>query len=808
MLDNLLSERVEKWKNKALFERKSVALKDLNKEMEEGSKELDLLLKKKKQLYDASGKDEDEDDHDAEDPFANLDGNENSADFKGRTERLAVRLQIREAESSIDGITRDLDLLNTDLEDLAQHLEAKELGTPSTKNKKSSESNWEEIGREIIDTFSLHQCQTLLWDQIGEKATLLEMVKDEQFKQQEARDEAKMASTIADNISRQLAYAKADMHSRLQKAESQRVQDVWALLRTQERSGSVSPKLSDVEMNSATLVAIQRAQDLEIELEGYVSSEDRLCQVNEEQIARIAILEASLLSTQLRVQMSQGSADDICGPDGSTTMSSSECFESLSSMWNALGLDPDVKAKTVSDIQMAGIKARESALKNARITLERCHDQTEKLQKSLTLIANALGKEESFFFGAFPGIPTIMSISDRLLSMAVLPRLAAVRDAADAATAVITVRASELEKLKERLLDTMSEMWLDVSELPDCLRNILGVDFKAAAAAANQCMEDEASVDSSDDVDEIAAFMVTSASFIANQLEIHHIVLSETNIANWERAMRTLNVTRAKLTVQMVSVREETAKLCASLNVDSDSLRHIVSNGTGLPVTDAQEAAFELVLGSAVSNPPGSQQLMTAVLSLKAALETLKSQRETASILTTKFVSQLDLILLGEERKEDKEIKSSEKKLIFNISLLCDIAARAEPIKTQLVVQLRGLLKQSTGCSDEASENELISSLLSLKNVLNTPASVSTLDAYLKELKLLLPDSKDKWLKDEIMRLSMSWNNSDSKSNHDRYGSSDREILMQVKKAVLYDNIKQGDLLYFSRLRKQYVMII
>ena len=781
MLDNLLSERVEKWKNKALFERKSVALKDLNKEMEEGSKELDMLLKKKKKLYDASGKDEDEDDRDAEDPLANLDGNENSADFKGRTERLAVRLQIREAESSIDGITRDLDLLNTDLEDLAQHLEARELGTPSNKNKKSSESNWEEIGREIIDTFSLHQCQTLLWDQIGEKATLLEMVKDEQFKQQEARDEAKMASTLADNISRQLAYAIADMHSRLQKAESQRVQDVWALLRTQERSGSVSPKLSDAEMSSATLVAIQRAQDLEMELEGYISSDDRLCQVNEEQTARIAVLEASLLSTQLRVQMSQGCVDDICAPDGSTTtMSSSECFESLSSMWNSLGLDPDVKAKTVSDIQMAGIKARECAWTSARNTLQRCHDQTEKLQKSLTLIANALGKEESFFFGAFPGIPTALSISDRLLSLAALPRLAAVRDAVDAATAVMTVRASELEKLKERLLDTMSEMWLDVNELPDCLKNILGVDFHAAAAAANRSIEDEASVDSSDDVDEIAAFMVTSATFIANQLVANHIVLSETNTADRERAMRTLNVTRAKLTLQMVSVREETAKLSASLQLDSDSLRHIVSNGTDVPITDAQEAAFELVLGSAVSNPPGSQQLITAVLSLKSALETLKSHRETASVLTSKFVSQLDLILIGEERKEDKEIKTNEKKLIVNFSLLCDIAARAEPVKSQLVVQLRGLLKQSTGYSDEGSENELISSLLSLKFVFNTPASVSNLETYLKELKLLLPDSKDKWLKDEIMRLSISWDNSDRNANHDRFGSSDRDILMQV----------------------------
>ena len=61
-----------------------------------------------------------------------------------------------------------------------------------------------------------------------------------------------------------------------------------------------------------------------------------------------------------------------------------------------------------------------------------------------------------------------------------------------------------------------------------------------------------------------------------------------------------------------------------------------------------------------------------------------------------------------------------------------------------------------------------------------SPASVSNLETYLKELKLLLPDSKDKWLKDEIMRLSISWDNSDRNANHDRFGSSDRDILMQV----------------------------
>ena len=780
MLDNLLSDRVEKWKNKALFERKIAALKELNKEMEEGSRELDVLLKKKKELYDLSSKDEDEDDHDAEDPLANLDGNENSIDFKGRTERLAVRLQVREAESSIDGITRDLDLLNTDLEDLAQHLDAREVGKASDNNTKSSESNWEEIGREIIDNFSLLQCQSLLWDQIGEKATLLEMVKVEQFKQQEARDEAKMASSLADNISRQLVYAKADMQSKLQKAESQRVQDVWALLRTQERSGSVSPKLSDGEMNSATLVAIQRAQDLEMELEGFISSDDKLTQQNEEQAALIVTLEASLLSIQLRAQMSQSDTNDICGQGTNDSICGSQCFESLSSVWNSLGVNPDDRAKAVNDIRKAGVRARETALSKATKTLERSHEQTEKLRTSLRIIANALGQEENSFFGSLPGMPTVLSIPDRLLSLAALPRLTAVRDAVDAATAVMTVRASSLEKLKERLLDVMSEMWLDINELPDCLRNILGVDFQAAAIVANQSLEDESSVDNSDDVDEIAAFMVTSAVFVANQLESQFIILSEANIANWEKAMRNLNVTRAKLTTQMVTVRTETAALCTSLHLDLDALLYIAKDDRDLPLTDAQNAAFELVLGSSVSNPPGSQQLLTTVLLLKSALETIKSERVIAAASTSEIITQLNLILLGEEKKEEEEIQSNDMKLKTNFSSIYDTSARAEAVKTQLIDQLRNLLKQTAGYSEEGSEKELIESILSLKSSFNQPSSVNAIEICLKELQLLIPDSRDKWLKDKISKLSSSWSNSNEQINLERYGSCDRDILIQV----------------------------
>ena len=44
MLDGFVSDRVEKWKNNALFERKSNTLKELNKELEQEAKELELLM--------------------------------------------------------------------------------------------------------------------------------------------------------------------------------------------------------------------------------------------------------------------------------------------------------------------------------------------------------------------------------------------------------------------------------------------------------------------------------------------------------------------------------------------------------------------------------------------------------------------------------------------------------------------------------------------------------------------------------------------------------------------------------------------
>jgi hypothetical protein len=817
MLDGFVSDRVEKWKNNALFERKSNTLKELNKELEQEAKELEVLMKKKKVLYEAAGKEEDQDDHDAEDFSLNntCDADETTEDIEARTDRLAVRQRIREMEGSIDGITRDLDLLNTDLENLAQNLEGFRINGVNQKNKKSpgtgildsDTDSWEDMGREIVMSFSLPQCQSLLWDQISEKATLLEQIRAVQFKQQEALDEAKTATSQADSVSRQLAYAKADMQNRLHRAEKQRVQDVWALLKVRSKDGEGASAgdrdveggtipLSDSEAMSATRVAIQRAQDLEGELDAYVVSDEKHTKESVMSAERISALEAALLKVQLRSQMSRFGSDNGTSrrESGVGGGSAGDCFEALSSIWDTLGVKPEERSIVVDDIQKVTIKARENALLKAKETLSGSQQKADNLYRNLSVIAVSLGQDvESYFSDVVGLVPSGSSgsILERLNTLPALPRLQALRKAIDSATAVLTVRSSSLEKLRERLIDTMSEMWLDNTDLPECLHRVLGVDFLAASTAANQCMDDfdednsSDGEDAEDETDGIASFMVTSALCVASQLEKNKVLLTESNISNCETEMRMLNVMRAKLTTQMVAARSETSLLFTALNLTTESLQAIVSEGSVL--TDAQGAAVELVTSPAISNPPGSQKLLSAVSFIKKTLENVKSDRHLAAAIASKFSSSLSVMLIG-----DEDVKNSPKKIeesLENVlSTIDDVTRLAPTIKEQLTIQLKELLKPpsnpSTSTStisctkvDDGSKAELIDNLLAMRLMLPTPPGVISLERDLSDLETLACNSKDSIMKNAITSYLSSWGKFSDRGSD---GCGTRVIVMQV----------------------------
>ena len=112
---SLIDDRVEKNLMKRLFERKSGALQELNREMLAEAVEMESLLAR---LRNLGGEDED----DAVSGIEAGSGSDEEEDEEDgrREERAQVQKSVRMCESSIDRISRELDLYNTDLDDLTE----------------------------------------------------------------------------------------------------------------------------------------------------------------------------------------------------------------------------------------------------------------------------------------------------------------------------------------------------------------------------------------------------------------------------------------------------------------------------------------------------------------------------------------------------------------------------------------------------------------------------------------------------------------------------------------------------------------
>lgn len=252
MLDALIDERVERHLMKRLYQRKSAALQELNREMLAEAVEMEGLLGRLKAL----GGDEDEDDEEVEAEEGDEEEDER------RCERVEVRHSIRICEANIDRISRELDLYNADLDDLSERMEEKETSKRAPKEGKGRES-WEDLGREIIAGFSQAQAQVLLWDLLGEKAEALEGQRAGQEEQSRLREQSDGWAERHADLERQLAACKADAKQRLERAELQRVQDVWAVLKA---GNCTEGDESEPHVQTAIRAAAQRAQELEREV--------------------------------------------------------------------------------------------------------------------------------------------------------------------------------------------------------------------------------------------------------------------------------------------------------------------------------------------------------------------------------------------------------------------------------------------------------------------------------------------------------------------------------------------------------------
>ena len=369
MLDNLVYDRVEKRRVKALYERKSQSLRELNREMIQEACEMEALLARRKAL---GGSDLDEED---EDPFAaaaNLDLEEervgtedlsfvmatpaplSDEEVDRRAELAEVRLCLRQCEANIDRLSRELDLYNADLDDLAERMAIDNKKAPNVAGAIEStvvgKDAWEDLCREVVAGFALTQFQPLVWDLVGEKADALEDSRRMQDELDEARESGETLAEKLVEAEKALAHIRADMKNRLDKAERQRVQDVWAVIKASQGTSTSSSGDSAISNNELSAVgtraAVQRAQDLERELESFIASDEAMRLKVSEQALAVTVLESQLAASNLRCKL-------LCPSDAAAVDSSvaSACFDRLHIMWERLGLCEDAREEVVGDLR-------------------------------------------------------------------------------------------------------------------------------------------------------------------------------------------------------------------------------------------------------------------------------------------------------------------------------------------------------------------------------------------------------------------------------------------------------------------------
>ena len=202
-----------------------------------------------------------------------------------------LNTDINMCENALERLTKEVDECNSDIDELSLRLEEHATTmkgshnlmmtstTTTTTNGKSKsngssqdETAWEVMGKEIVAGLSLSQSHVLLWDLMDEKIKTLEQLRIANNSLSRCMTEQDFEAEKTLELQNWVTSLRDELKTRLERAEKQRVHDVWALMQASNgSSGSVSHHLhadgtSDVSVQvegTAARIAILRAHELE-----------------------------------------------------------------------------------------------------------------------------------------------------------------------------------------------------------------------------------------------------------------------------------------------------------------------------------------------------------------------------------------------------------------------------------------------------------------------------------------------------------------------------------------------------------------
>ena len=635
MLDNIILDRVDRRQTSLLYEKKTKQLKDLNRDLIQEACDLEeLIAEKKVYLREVFSQNEFstvtiqqfEELEDEKDLLILLEAEGKTASSineKVKYDIIQLNLGIKMSEANIERISKDVDSYNADLDDLSLKMER------LAKNS-NGEDLLESLCKDIINGLNLQQSHLMLWELVCDKANAMEqlrMCQDDMLKYR------LQCETFHDRLQESMKInndLRNESKLRLERAEKQRVQDVWAIL----NASSAGTSLEGAAEETALKISIHRSQDLERELESSILSEESLKTVIKDKQQSIESLARELAQVQLSIKIS-------ARPDKDQV--DQKFLDKLLSIWDEVGVQQSEREEVINIVNKAEILAKERVVAEAEVYRQSLRKELDTAHKQLQSLCCALGVIpsdvlngslpsdcRSHFFD-LPMEKQIILVSGRIA--------ATISDMEDSFPVIVGA--------KDRLLDLVAEMWLEIDELPAILRPVLKIN-----TCKNGC----------DDLN-------TYYHLLADQMCGLQISLKDFH-STVESELRKLNLDRVHLTTKLINLKKLCIDLTDHLGITErsqfDELLKpdvISSGGEGDQLSvdrDALSLAVQIITVNSASNPQGSSKLLTAFEKLKLILESVKVNRQTLSVHVVKYIE-----MYSEGFQDDSLFTSSFTKQIF-----------------------------------------------------------------------------------------------------------------------------------------------
>jgi kinesin family protein 4/21/27 len=735
IVDQAVLSQVEKRVSRLLYEKKTAALRKLNMDMVTEAADLEAIIATKQALLEEQGTS-------ADSAIVGINGvGENSLAPEKKVLLESYEQSMRLAETKIERMTKQIDLLNADIDDLSLQLEKIEKSSFAETN-----SIWDSIGTEVVLGLSAGQSHALILDLLSEKITLSTSLRTSEA------EGALLLTKLEDEIAMKVLLAKhaEDLRvvhrDRLVQLEKQRLEDVWVMMKAASSNASTA---ESEELQKG--VAFQKTRALEQALEEHTQALHDVTQQFE--VAQAELLQQTTKATELGNQLQifarvNAVANDSNVAQGGNTSGflDAEYLNKLQQLWEETGSSMEERHVVMDCLLKSQELAKERAMSDAERALKAASEDFHSREISVKRLISVLGGKllpENFEQPNW----------SKLQSMPKLSALSLLESNETRLKESIDVVTPQLRSLRDQLDYYVAEMWLSREDLPRPLQRL-----SLLSSTLNS---------SSWELDALVPIMAS------NELSLN-------DINDWQEELKVLNLQRVHTTANLITLREQCVSLCEELGFFSPSCSRKDENKTKFMIIEEKEkqelselleqvfgedadvssrarsAVVQILTQQTSSNPPGAQSLFIAFEKLKLLLESVRLNRSTVSACLNRLQERFQTEILAESGNEDPQTSnvSCDRQIVDQqTQSLLSLPSMLKTCKQRLMEEVEEVLVQVTGDKPTAAQFQQIIT----KNVdVFTAQShdvLKTIEEVVEELQGMEAFVEENWLQLRISHL-------------------------------------------------------